>query len=207
MIRKIFKNVVKKVLFSSSFLKPIFETSGTAAPITIKTLIFQKVFRINIQAYWPTHFTSIISGVENIKIGIGTAPGLSPGCYIQGIGSIYIGDYTIIAPNVGIISANHDIYDYRKHIKSEVCIGNYCWIGMNCTIMPGVKLGDHTIVAAGSVVTKSFDEGYCILAGSPAKIIKTLAPDQCVKYHNKYEYYGYIKKEDFNDYRNTKLKI
>ena len=45
---------------------------------------------------------------------------------------------------------------------------------MNSVILPGVKLGTRTIVAAGSVVTKSFPEGYCVIAGSPAKIIRYL---------------------------------
>jgi acetyltransferase-like isoleucine patch superfamily enzyme len=137
------------------------------------------------------HFSSVVSGVDSIKIGIGTAPGLSPGCYIQGIGGIEIGDYTIVAPNVGIISANHLLHDYSKHIKKGVIIGKYCWIGMNSTVMPGVNLGDHTIVAAGSVVTKSFIEGYCVIAGNPARIIKKIEKTSCIESKNKYLYKGY----------------
>jgi len=184
-----------------------YETLGTAAPITLKTLFFQKVLGFNRKAYWPMHFTSTVSGVENIKIGIGTAPGLSPGCYIQGIGKIEIGDYTIIGPNVGIISANHDIYDHRVHNKSFVRIGRYCWIGMNSVILPGVELGDWTIVGAGSVVTKSFPEGYCIIAGNPARIIKKLDKSKCIEYKNKYEYYGYIPKDKFEKFRKKHLKV
>ncbi|WP_346267728.1 acyltransferase [Sporosarcina sp. E16_3] len=201
------KKMIKSVMKYIPYIKSIHETRTTAAPITLRTFFFQKVIGINRRAYWPTHFTSMISRAENIEIGIGTAPGLSPGCYIQGLGKIIIGDYTLIAPNVGIISANHDTHDYRKHIKSEVIIGDYCWIGMNTTIMPGVKLGDHTIVAAGSVVTKPFEDGYCVLAGSPAKIIKVLESSECVKYYNEYEYYGYIKKENFNNFKKRKLMV
>jgi acetyltransferase-like isoleucine patch superfamily enzyme len=68
---------------------------------------------------------------------------------------------------------------------------------MNAVILPGVVLGDHTIVGAGAVVTKSFPEGYCIIAGVPAKVIKTIDKDRVVNYRNKYEYYGYIPKEKF----------
>lgn len=48
---------------------------------------------------------------------------------------------------------------------------------MHSIILPGVVLGDHTIVGAGSVVTHSFPEGYCILAGNPAKIVRKLDCD------------------------------
>ena len=120
---------------------------------------------------------------------------------------IYIGDYTIIAPNVGIISANHDLYDYRTHNKGVVKIGNYCWIGMNAVIMPNIELGDHTIVAAGSVVTDSFPEGYCVIAGNPAKCVRKLRKEECVKYRNPHEYYGYIKKNKFAAYRKKHLAM
>ena len=45
---------------------------------------------------------------------------------------------------------------------------------MNSMILPGVTLGSHTVVGAGSVVTKSFPEGYCVIAGNPAKKIKAI---------------------------------
>lgn len=197
-----FKKKIKDILLIiiKFFLPDIFKTRGTAAPINLTTFFYQKILGINKKAYWPVHFTSKITGVENILIGIGTAPGLSSGCYIQGISKIFIGDYTIIAPNVGIISANHDVHDYRKHNKSEVKIGKYCWIGMNAVILPGVILGDHTIVAAGSIVTKSFPEGYCVIAGNPAKVIKKLDHEKCIKYKNEFEYYGYIPKNKFKKF-------
>ena len=56
----------------------------------------------------------------------------------------------------------------------KIIIGQGCWIGMNSVILPGVVLGEKTIVGAGSVVTKSFLEGYCVIAGNPAKKIKDL---------------------------------
>lgn len=45
---------------------------------------------------------------------------------------------------------------------------------MNSVVLPGVSLGPHTVVGAGSVVTKSFPDGYCVVAGNPAKIIRRL---------------------------------
>ncbi len=195
------KKIIKK-LFFSKLIKIIDDTKDTQTPIRFKMWFFQKILGFNKKAYWPVHFTSIVTGYQNIYVGIDTCPGYMPGCYIQGIGKIYIGDYTQISANVGIITANHDLHDTRKHEVSFVNIGKYCWIGMNVMILPGVELGDNTIVGAGSVVTKSFKEGYCIIAGNPAKIIKKLDRKKCTKYKNRIEYNGYIKSNDFKEYCN-----
>src|SRR5690606_11364857 len=149
-------------------------------------------------AYWPVHHTSRVGNPKNILCGIESCPGYSPGNYIQAIGKVYIGDYTRIGPNVGIISANHDVYQNNKHDPSFVRVGSYCWIGMGAIILPSVELGDFTIVGAGAVVTKSFSEGYCVIAGNPARIVKTLDKDRCTRYRNKYEYHGYILAADFD---------
>nr|WP_283244199.1 DapH/DapD/GlmU-related protein [Luoshenia tenuis] len=53
-------------------------------------------------------------------------------------------------------------------------LGEKCWIGMNSVVLPGVTLGPHTVVGAGAVVTKSFPEGYCVIAGNPARMIRKL---------------------------------
>jgi len=98
------------------------------------------------------------------------------GCYFQGINAkIYIGKGTKIAPNCGFITTNHDLNDLSKSdIGKDIIIGKNCWIGMNSVILPEVKLGNHTIVGAGSIVTKSFPEGNCIIAGNPAKKIRDI---------------------------------
>lgn len=130
-----------------------------------------------------------------------------PGCYIQAIGRIYIGDYTQIAANVGMISANHDLYDSREHVVEDIRIGRYCWIGMGAIILPGVVLGDYTIVGAGSVVTKSFPEGYCVIAGNPARLLKRLDQSQCVFHRSEHEYHGYIPASLFEEFRKAHLKV
>ena len=63
------------------------------------------------------------------------------------------------------------ILGINRHVKWPVSFKN-CWIGFNAVILPGVILGDNTIVGAGSIVTKSFESGHCVIAGNPAKIIK-----------------------------------
>ncbi len=167
----------------------------------------QKVLGYNAEAYWPTHFTSRIVGAQNILVGVGTNPGFNPGCYIQGSGKLYFGDYTTIAQNTGILSGGHDIYDHRILNSKITRIGSYCWIGMNSMILPGVELGDFTVVAAGSVVTKSFPDGCCIIAGNPAKIIKTLDKEKFILFDYEKKYHGYIPQEKFDTYRKKNLSI
>jgi len=161
----------------------------------------------NREAYWPVDFTSKVVNPENILIGIEVCPGIMQGCYIQGIGKVYIGDYTQIGPKVSIISGNHDLYDSRIHNEAEVHIGKYCWLGAESTILPGVELGNFTIVGAGAVVTKSFPEGYCVIGGNPARVIKQLEKDKCVAYRNDVEYVGYIPYKRFEEFRKKKLKV
>ncbi len=96
---------------------------------------------------------------------------LSPGCYFQAGNGINIGDGTIFAPGTKIISANHSISDLNKwEKKNSIVIGENCWLGANSIILPGVTIGDNVIVAAGAIVTKSFDSNVTI-GGCPAKII------------------------------------
>jgi acetyltransferase-like isoleucine patch superfamily enzyme len=197
-----------RLLTAIPYFRFIKETRYTQTPATFRMWFYQKVLGFNKRAYWPVHFTSKVSCVENIYAGIETCPGYEAGCYIQAIGKIYIGDYTQIARNVGIISANHDLYDNRIHTKGEeVNIGKYCWIGMNAVILPGIILGDFTVVGAGSVVTKSFPEGHCIIAGNPARLIKKLEPEKCVRHKSEFEYNGYIPARKFEAYRKKRLSV
>ena len=182
-------------------------TQQTQVKCTLRIWFMQKILGFNRKVYWPVHFTSKINQYKKIVIGVETSPGYEPGCYIQGIGKISIGDYTQIAQNVGIISSNHDLYDNSKHHHDEVRIGNYCWLGMNSVVLPGVNLGDFTIVGAGSIVTKSFPEGYCVIAGNPAKVIKVLEKDKCLKYNSTHEYIGFIPKSKFEEFRKKNLWV
>lgn len=99
----------------------------------------------------------------------------SYGIYYQALGKIYIGSGSYIGPNVGLITSNHEFNKLDKHMEPEaIVLGEKCWIGMNSTILPGVILGDRTVVGAGSVVTHSFPYGHCLIAGNPARLIKRL---------------------------------
>lgn len=190
------------------YLSIIYKTKNNQAPVTLKILFLQKILGFNRKTYWPTHFTSTISNPKNILIGFGSAPGYSPGCYIQGTGKIYIGNYVLIGPNVGIISANHDLENTIKHsLDSKITIRDYCWIGMNSVIMPNVELGENTIVGAGSVVTKSFPDGNCVIAGNPAKKIKIIDKNKVNKWESDFKGHGYMTQDKFKKYRKEYLNV
>ncbi len=129
------------------------------------------------KVYWPVNHLSTILGGDKIKFDISSLNVFqNTGCYFQAFESITIGKNCWIAKNVGIITANHDLKNPDLHsLGKEVIIGDKCWIGMNSVILPGVILGENTIVGAGSIVTKSFEQGHCVIAGNPAKIIKNIS--------------------------------
>ena len=173
------------------------ETKHTQTPVKFKHWFVQKILGRNRDVYWPVHSNSEVRGVRKIYAGVETCPGYEKGCYIQAVNPIYIGDYTQIASNVGIISANHDLYDLRiQKLGKPINIGKYCWLGMGVIILPEVELGDFTIVGAGAVVTKSFPDGYCVIAGNPAKIIKHLTKEECIMHKSNKEYNGFYRSSD-----------
>lgn len=135
-------------------------------------------FGINQNIPFPVSPRIAITSPENISFHIDDLNNFQGfGNYYQafGEGKISIGEGCWIAPNVGIITTNHDVLNPSTHVEGkEVTLGKNCWIGMNSVILPGVTLGPNTTVGAGSVVTKSFPEGYCIIAGNPARKIKEI---------------------------------
>lgn len=136
-----------------------------------------RIWGFNRKIPWPVNPHTIISNAQNIEFHIDDIHIFqTPGCYWQNHrGKIIIGRNCFIAPNVGIITTNHDVNDVAKHVEGrDIRLGDKCWIGMNAMILPGVILDPNTIVGAGSVVTHSFPEGHCVIAGNPAKIIRHL---------------------------------
>ncbi|MBN4062202.1 MAG: hypothetical protein COA57_16140 [Flavobacteriales bacterium] len=136
----------------------------------------QKILRINGSVPWPVHYTSRVLYHKNIKVGNRSAPGNNSGCYIQGRNGIEIGHNLRMGPNVGLISANHDLNNYDRWVKSEpIRIGDNVWVGMNSVVMPGIKIGHNVVIGADSVVNKDIPSNS-IAAGNPCEIIKEKPP-------------------------------
>lgn len=99
--------------------------------------------------------------------------------------NIYIGDGTMIAPNVTIIAASHPVSPKLRAegygCNEPVHIGKNVWIASNVTILPGVHIGDNSVIGAGAVVTKDIPENV-LAVGSPARVLREIGPDDDVYY-------------------------
>lgn len=120
-------------------------------------------------------FCVVDNGVGDIEIGNNTLIGLRNTL----IGPIKIGNNVILAQNIVLSGLNHGYKDLNLPIREqkvntkEIIIDDDSWIGANSTIVAGVHIGKHAIVAGGSVVTKDVPP-YTIVAGNPAKVIKEI---------------------------------
>ncbi|MBE0472136.1 MAG: acyltransferase [Methyloprofundus sp.] len=100
-------------------------------------------------------------------------------CYIDAVGGLKIGDNVSIAHSCSIVTFNHSWSDRNAPIKynqvnlAAVFISDDVWVGCGARIMPGVKIGKRSIVAAGAVVTSDVPSGV-IVAGVPARIVKKI---------------------------------
>lgn len=90
---------------------------------------------------------------------------------------IYIGDYTMIGPNVTIATACHPIMPELREKAYQynvpVHIGKNCWIGAGAVILPGITVGDNSVIGAGSVVTKDIPSGV-VAVGNPCRVLREI---------------------------------
>ncbi|WP_321437496.1 acyltransferase [uncultured Bacteroides sp.] len=118
-------------------------------------------------------FSCINNAVGDLIIGNNSRIGLGNTI----IGPVKIGNEVNIAQNVVISGLNHNFLDPDKTIASQgvstlsILIEDDAWIGANSVILAGTKIGKHSVIAAGSIVTRSVPP-FSVVAGNPAKIIK-----------------------------------
>ena len=91
---------------------------------------------------------------------------------------IYIGDKTMFGPNVVLATANHPIlpelrekaYQYNK----EIHIGKNCWLGAGVIVVPGISIGDNSVIGAGSVVTRDIPDNV-LAVGNPCRVLREIS--------------------------------
>lgn len=93
-------------------------------------------------------------------------------------GEVHIGDLTMIGPNVTICTTGHPVDPhYREmaaHYSLPIYIGKNVWIGSNAAILPGVSIGDNTVIGAGSVVTRDIP-AKVVAVGNPCRILREIS--------------------------------
>ena len=91
--------------------------------------------------------------------------------------TITIGDYTMIGPNVTLAAAGHpvlpELREQGLQYNAPVVIGRNCWLGAGVLVMPGVTIGDNTVVGAGSVVTKDLPANV-VAVGNPCRVLRSI---------------------------------
>lgn len=121
-----------------------------------------------------TVFTPLyINYGKDIKIGKNVF--INFDCTFLGLGGITIEDNVMLAPKVSLLSEGHPVSPENRHslMVGRILIKKNACIGANVTILPGVTIGENSIVAAGAVVSKDVPDNT-IVGGIPAKIIKTI---------------------------------
>lgn len=166
---KYFLVVTVETLSWIIFRLPRYRTLNALKTLYLRSFGAQIGHRV---VYYPG--ISILSGR---KLVLGDDVDLATGVLVTTDGGVKIGDRTLVGYGTKILSRNHRILPLPEpiftsgHETRPVIIGADVWIGANCVILPGARIGDHAVVAAGSVVTKEVPPG-AIVGGVPAKIMK-----------------------------------
>ena len=112
------------------------------------------------------------------NITVGKDVFINSGCCFQDQGGIEIGDGSLIGQQVVIATLNHslDPADRQSMLPAKVVIGKNVWIGAHATILPGVTIGDNSVIGAGAVVNRNIPADS-VAVGVPAKVVRKVDGD------------------------------
>jgi acetyltransferase-like isoleucine patch superfamily enzyme len=169
------KNQARPRLWVKLFINPFKHKKGKNSLIRFRTRMDLMPFNDFALGDDSTieDFATVNNGVGDVRIGNRTRIGIS--CVV--IGPVTIGDDVMLAQNIVLSGLNHPYEDVtmpiskQKVTTKEIKVDDEVWIGSNAVITAGVTIGKHSVVAAGSVVTKDVP-AYSIAVGNPARIIK-----------------------------------
>jgi acetyltransferase-like isoleucine patch superfamily enzyme len=116
-----------------------------------------------------TGFSIAVKEGAHLNFGSGF---ISDNATIHCYESISFGNDVAISSGVTIRDSDDHAINHNPRIRAPIKIGNHVWVGVNATILKGVTIGDGAVVAAGAVVTRDVPV-RCLVAGVPARIIKT----------------------------------
>jgi acetyltransferase-like isoleucine patch superfamily enzyme len=178
------KELVKSLLYRPSGVS-FGERSFIRRPYTIqgrrhirfgsRTSVGERFHATAIEEYAGVRYHPVIEAGDDVYIG--------RSAYFTAIHKISIGDGCVLSDHVYITDESHGLDPHAGPImlqqlvsKGPVIIGARCFLGYRVAIMPGVTLGEGCVVGANSTVTRSFP-AYSMIAGSPARLIKTYRHD------------------------------
>lgn len=152
--------------------KLLLKMNNTSDPSEIRNLLSQitgSEIDESTAVFTPLH----INYGKNTKIGKNVF--INFDCVFLDLGGITIEDGVLIAPKVSLLSEGHPVSPKERHslVPKPVHIKKNAWIGAGVTILPGVTIGENSIVAAGAVVSMDVSDNT-VVAGVPAKVIKTI---------------------------------
>lgn len=159
-----------------AFLRFLPSSRVTSVFSNMRVWYFQNVLKIMKNGGNPSMIGYNVYIANGKRISFGSGCRINENVYIE---SARIGNDVLIAPNVSILSRQHEfsnlnipisLQGYRK--EQPITIGDGVWLGRNVIILAGVKIGNGAIVGAGSVVTKDVND-YEIVGGAPAKFIRS----------------------------------
>jgi acetyltransferase-like isoleucine patch superfamily enzyme len=118
----------------------------------------------------PPFYTA---GGDEIRVGRNVF--VNQNCTFYDLGGLDIGDDVMIAPNVSLITAGHPLEPSQRRttIGRPIVIGKNVWIAAGATVIGGVTVGDNSVIAAGSVVTKDVPPNT-LVGGNPARVIRPI---------------------------------
>ena len=162
----------------------IFTTMETAQELAGVSVRDQKRVHELMDVILGKHLPESTVVLPPLYIDYGQPVVIGERCFIQqcctffGRGGIDIGNDVFIGPKVNLITINHDLDPANRSAtcRRRIVIEDKVWIGINSTILPGVRIGYGAVVGAGSVVTKDV-EPMTVVAGNPARVIRKIEID------------------------------
>lgn len=122
----------------------------------------------------PPFYTT---GGTDIRVGRNVF--INQNCTMYDLGGIVIGDDVMIGPNVSLITSSHPVEPSQRRahvIAKPIMIGRNVWIAAGVTVIGGITIGENSVVAAGSVVTRDVPANV-LVGGNPAKVIRAIGEE------------------------------